>query len=120
MGMPCEECKYYTGNKCWQVGAMNLGEQWEHIFRGCVRYRTSINEILKPYSAKNDPLWQELLDLHNHHVQMVQGRKRAIAKQLQAIHASDFWGFQGIERPVRETNIEPNLFDQFMNTREKG
>jgi len=118
MGMPCEECKYYKGNKCWHVGTMNLGEQWETIFRGCERYRTSINEILKPYSVKDDPLWQELSELHNHHVQMVKERKQAIALLLQDILAADFWKFQGSERAVMEQMIKPNLFDQFMNNRQ--
>jgi hypothetical protein len=117
MGMPCEKCNYYKGNKCWHVGTMNLGEQWEKIFRGCERYRTSINEILKPYSVKEDPLWQELFELHKQHVQMVQERKRAIAILLQDILASDFWEFQGIERPVMEQMIKPNLFDLIMNNR---
>jgi hypothetical protein len=112
--MPCEECKYNTGDKCWHVGTMNLGEQWEKIFRGCERYRTSINEFLEPYSVKEDPLWQELFELHKHHVQMVQGRNRAIAILLNDMHTSDFWNIQVIERPIMEQKIEPNLFDQFM------
>jgi hypothetical protein len=120
MLMPCEECKLYLENECWHVSNMNPGEQWEKIFRGCERYRTSINEILKPYSVKHDPLWQELLELHKQHVQMIQERKRAISIQLKEILASDFWDIQGIERPIMEKIIEPNLFDQFMNNRETG
>jgi hypothetical protein len=120
MLMPCEECKFYLGNECWHVGNMNLGEQWEKIFRGCERYRTSINETLKPASVKHDPLWQELLELHKQRVQIVQERKRAIAILLKDIVASDFWDMQGIERPIMEKIIEPNLFDQFINPRETG
>jgi hypothetical protein len=112
--MPCKECKYNAGNKCWHVDNMNLGEQWEKIFRGCERYRTSLNEILEPYSVKEDPLWQELSELHKHHVQLVQERNRAIAFQLNDMLASDFWNIQVIGHPVMEQKIVPNLFDQFM------
>jgi hypothetical protein len=35
MLMPCEECKYYVGNKCWHYGKLNLGQKWEKIVKGC-------------------------------------------------------------------------------------
>lgn len=102
MLMPCEECNYFIGNKCWHFGKMNLGQQWEKVTRDCEKDRTSVNEILKADTVKEDPLWQELLELHRQHVQMVQERKRAIAIQLKDILASDFWDIHGIERPVME------------------
>ena len=116
----CEECNYYKGNKCWHFGQMDLGKHWEKIVRGCEKYRSSINEILKPDPVKEDPLSQELLELHKQHVQIVQERKRAIAIQLKEVLASDFWDIRGIERPIMEQIIEPNVFDQFMNNRETG
>ncbi len=102
MLMPCEECNYYVGNKCWHFGKIDLGKQWEKIVKGCEKDHNSINEILKAETVKEDPLWQELLDLHKQHVQMVQERKRAIAIQLKDILASDFWDIRGIERPIME------------------
>jgi hypothetical protein len=120
MVISCEECNYYVGNKCWHYGKINLGQKWEKIVRSYEKDRTSINEILKPASVKHDPLWQELLELHKQRVQMVQERKRAIAILLKDIVASDFWDMQGIERPIMEKIIEPNLFDQFINPRETG
>jgi hypothetical protein len=35
MVTPCEECKYYIGNKCWHYGKLNLGQQGEKIVMGC-------------------------------------------------------------------------------------
>jgi hypothetical protein len=120
MLMPCEECNYFIGNRCWHYGKLYLGQQWEKIVRGCEKDCTSKNEILKPDTVKEDPFWQELLEIHKQHVQMLQERKRAIAIELKDILASDFWDTRGIERPIMEQIIEPNLFDQFMSNRETG
>jgi hypothetical protein len=108
MLISCEECNYYVGNKCWHYGKMNLGQQWEKIVRNYEKDRSSINEILKPETVKEDPVWQELLEIHEHHVQRLQERKRAIAIQLKDVLASDFWEVQGIERPILEQIIEPD------------
>lgn len=98
----CEECNYFIENTCRHFGKTDSGQQREKNIRSFDKDHSSINEILKPESAKKDLLWQELLELHKQYVQLVQGRKRAIAVQLQDILTSDFWDNRCNERPIME------------------